>query len=412
MASMLIMLQIVSFLDLLSIGLIVPQLTNHARQLGLNFFHIGMIGALYSACQTISAPIIGSLSDIRGTKPIFLLCLGICSFSYVWLGITSSIIIFMMLRGILGIFKQIQLLVKAVIAENCNDTNEQGVLYGKLIAIAGLGMSVGPVVSGHVIEAYPTNGFTILSCVVGAVFAVNIGFIYSIPFKCKDKKEIPNGEAVTHTLLQSMGNTLKESVNEFYKVDWPIFWDVFVYKMLMALTMGLYFSNFALFLKTEHDVSPKSIGYMVAFQGVIGASSNLLIRHINKLYKVDTDYSKRIFHIFLIITLSLVGLASVPEAYMYIVFIVPKSVCLSIARVVLLEMTTSRGNPDQKGAIMGVSNSVKSLTGVITPIISGVVTQYLGIRYAFYVAACFNGIGTVLSYCNLKKPKTKKEKIK
>lgn len=238
------------------------------------------------------------------------------------------------------------------------------------------------------------------------------GFIYSIPFKCKDKKEKSRKEAVTHTLLQSMGNTLKESVNEFYKVDWPIFWDVFVYKMLMALTMGLYFTNFALFLKTEHDVSPKSIGYMVAFQGVIGASSNLLIRHINKLYKGDTDYSERIFHIFLVVTLSLIGLASVPDVYMYVAFLVPKSICLSIARVVSLEMTTSRGNPDQKGAIMGVSNSVKSLTGVITPLISGVIAQYLGIRYAFYVAASFNGIGTVISYCNLKKPKIQKEKIK
>lgn len=212
------------------------------------------------------------------------------------------------------------------------------------------------------------------------------------------------------SLLQSLVDPLKESVNEFYKVDWPIFWDLFLYKMLMALTMGLYFSNFSMFLKTEHDVSPKGVGYIVAFQGVVGALSNFLIGYINKLYIKDTDYTQRILHIFIIMTLSLIGLAAVPNIYMYVAILVPKSVCGSVARVVSLEMTTSRSNPTQKGAIMGATNSVKSMTGVITPIIGGIIAQYIGLRYAFYVAAFVNFIGVIVSY--RKRSKSTKEKIK
>lgn len=408
MASTLLMLQIVSFLDFMSIGLIMPQLANHAKQLDFSYVQIGMMGALYSACQTISAPIIGSITDLRGTKPIFLLCLIICSLSYYLLGIVSSIYIFFLLRGILGLFKQIQLLIKAVITEYGRDANEQGILYGQLIAIAGFGMSMGPVISGHVVEAFPNYGFSILTSVVGTMFAVNTGLIYMIPINSKVKKEKSKDTAVP--LLRSMGNTLKESVNEFYKVDWSKFWDIFLYKMLMALTMGLYFTNFAIFLTDEHGVSQKNLGYVVAFQGIVGSSSNFVIRYINKWYKNDTDYSQRTLHIFLITTVSLIGLASVPEVYMFIAILVPKSVCGSVGRVVMLEMTTSRSDPGQKGAIMGVSNSVKSMTGVITPIIGGIIAQYIGVRYAFYVAASVNLIGVAVNF--IKRSQKIKEKTK
>ncbi|XP_075971467.1 major facilitator superfamily domain-containing protein 9-like [Anticarsia gemmatalis] len=400
MASALLMLQIVSFLDLMSIGLIMPQLANHSRQLGFNFVHIGMMGALYSACQTISAPLIGSLTDLKGTKPIFLFCLSICSLSYYFLGTTSSLVVFVMIRGILGTFKQIQLLIKAAITEYGSTTKEQGVLYGKLIAIAGFGMSVGPIISGHVIEAYPKNGFPILTSVVATMFALNTAIISIVSFKSQDKKEKekPKENAITPTILQSMRNTLKESVNEFYKVDWTIFWDLFLFKILMSLTMGLYFSNFALFLMNEHGITPKSVGYIVAFQGITGSLCNFLISYINKLYEDDTDYTKRCLHLFVTMVFTLTGLALVPKLYLYIALLVPKAICGSVGRVITLEMITSRSNPGQRGAIMGVANSVKSMTGVITPIISGLIAQYLGIKYAYYAAALINMVGVVVAY--------------
>lgn len=48
------------FQDSLSAGLLLPQLANHVKGLGGNHIVIGLMGALYSASQLISGPVVVS----------------------------------------------------------------------------------------------------------------------------------------------------------------------------------------------------------------------------------------------------------------------------------------------------------------------------------------------------------------
>lgn len=71
--------------------------------------------------------------------------------------------------------KQTQLLSKALGPDYVKDKAEQSVLYGRMASVSGVGMSMGPIIGGHIMEAFPDYGFTILCTITAAIFAINLG---------------------------------------------------------------------------------------------------------------------------------------------------------------------------------------------------------------------------------------------
>lgn len=226
-----------------------------------------------------------------------------------------------------------------------------------------------------------------------------LGLINSLPDITKEKKKKPAKaiSAIAPKLIDSLRGPIKESIDEFYKIDWPVYGDIFIFKLLMTLSMGMYFTNFGLFLKTIHTVSPKNLGYIISLQGVTGSICTYFIGHVNKLYKSDKDYSERNYHVFIIVATSLFSIALAPNVYIYTALLIPLAIASSVGRIVTLEMVTSRTSGDHRGTVIGASNSVRSLSGVVIPLVSGVINQYTGVVYTFYCAASFAAIGVFVS---------------
>lgn len=70
--------------------------------------------------------------------------------------------------------KQTQLLSKALGPDYVNDKGDQSVLYGRMATMSGIGMAAAPILSGHIMEAFPENGFTLLTTIMAALFAINL----------------------------------------------------------------------------------------------------------------------------------------------------------------------------------------------------------------------------------------------
>lgn len=230
------------------------------------------------------------------------------------------------------------------------------------------------------------------------VFFIVTVLINSLPDIPEEKKEKSEAELKATKLFDPIVNTFNETVNNFYDLDWPIYGDIFLFKFLMSMSMGLYFNNFRLFLNTEHDISPSVLGYITTIQGIVSSITNEKVSSFNKWYVNDIDYSQRIFHIFLIMVLSLVGLAMVPSVPFYIALLIPTAICFAFARVVALVVVSNRSVTGNRGTLIGAFNSVSSISGIITPIIGGIINHYLGVTYVFYIGVMIASIGLVLSY--------------
>ncbi|XP_038220184.1 major facilitator superfamily domain-containing protein 9-like [Zerene cesonia] len=391
-------IKLVAFLDLLAVGLIVPLIPNHVRQMGGNQLYIGLLGSMYSGFQLGSGPLIGSLSDLKGCRNILIYTLLICSTAYVALGLTTSVIVIIILRAILGLFKQTQLLTKALVPEYEKDEKKQSVIFGKMAAISGMGMTLGPVIGGHIAEDFPENGFFYISLIVATVFIVNAGCVNMLPktsIKIKKNAAKKNPE---HNFLQLIYFNSKQSVEELTKVEWSQYWDMFIFKALLGFSMGVYYSNYALYLKTQYDLTPKHVGYVISLQGIIGAVSSFSMGYINSYYPNDQDFSVRNYHVFLLLSISILGLCLSYNIFIYTLWLVPMSIGNAVGRLVTLEMILRKKDKEHKGTLIGASNSIASLSGVLSPMAAGLIGHYLGVKYVIYASLSSNVLALVLSY--------------
>ncbi|XP_050684451.1 major facilitator superfamily domain-containing protein 10 isoform X1 [Leptidea sinapis] len=101
----------------------------------------GILGSMYSFLQFLTSPIVGSLSDAYGRKPMLLLCLlGITISHGIW-SCASSFSLFVLARFIGGFSKANVSLSMAVVTDVSNETTR-----AKGMALIGLAFSIGFIV--------------------------------------------------------------------------------------------------------------------------------------------------------------------------------------------------------------------------------------------------------------------------
>lgn len=392
------LLQFVAFLDLLGVGLIVPLIPNNVRQMGGNHIQIGLLGSLYAGFQLGSGPLIGNLSDLRGRKQILILTLLVCSVAYMILGLTSSIAVILLLRAVLGLFKQTQLLTKALVPDYEKDEKKQSKIYGKMAAISGIGITLGPIIGGHIAEDYPRHGFSFIGVAVSIVFIINAGLVTLLPNVTIPVKKKSDIKGSPQNIFLVLLNCVKQSFVELSKVKWSKYWTIFMFQATSSFAMGVYYSSYALYLKTQFGLTPKHIGYVVSVQGVIGTVSSFLIGYINSFYSHDNNYSIRNYHVFVLTTLSLLGICLSFNIIMYAILLIPLSIGNAVGRLVTLEMIVKSSHEDHRGTLIGASNSVRSLSGVVAPMLAGLVGEYCGIEYVLYPSFLSTLVGLIMSY--------------
>jgi DHA1 family tetracycline resistance protein-like MFS transporter len=169
----LIFIFITLFLDILGIGLIVPILPRLIEHLGDGrvdsaSFVYGWLVGLYSLMQFIFAPIIGSLSDRFGRRPVILLSLFGTGLDYFLLAWAPSLAWFFVGRLISGITGANYSAAAAYVAD-VSPPEKRSANFGIIGAAFGLGFIFGPALGGWLGE----YGLRVPFIVAGILTLVN-----------------------------------------------------------------------------------------------------------------------------------------------------------------------------------------------------------------------------------------------
>lgn len=167
--------------------------------------------------------------------------------------------------------------------------------------------------------------------------------------------------------------------------------------------MGVYYSINAAFLKENFKLTPKYIGGIISFQSIIGSMSCCFIGFINSFYTHDKDYSTRMFHAFLLLSGAYLGLILASNVVFHIFWLIPLSIGNSVSRLITLEMLLNRSSGSHRGKLLGVSTSVTSLSGVVSPMIAGMIGEWIGVNYVIYASLLATSLGVILSLHNIQK---------
>ncbi|MGQ3213390.1 MAG: TCR/Tet family MFS transporter [Shinella sp.] len=137
-------------LDAVGVGLIFPilpsllQEVTHAENVAA---YIGVMTALYAAMQFIFAPVLGSLSDRLGRRPVLLVSLAGATINYLFLAVAPSLWMLVLGRAIAGVTSANASVAAAYITD-VSPAQTRARRFGLLNAMFGMGFIVGPVLGG------------------------------------------------------------------------------------------------------------------------------------------------------------------------------------------------------------------------------------------------------------------------
>jgi DHA1 family tetracycline resistance protein-like MFS transporter len=164
-------------LDILGIGLIVPvlpKLIQHYQggDVAAGSFSYGMLAALYALMQFLFAPLIGSISDRYGRRPVILISLLGSAIDYFLIAFAPNLIWFAVGRIVAGITAANYAAAAAYIAD-VSPPEKRAANFGLIGAAFGIGFIIGPIVGGGLaawgvkVPFFVAGGLTLINWAYG-----------------------------------------------------------------------------------------------------------------------------------------------------------------------------------------------------------------------------------------------------
>jgi len=157
---------LVILIDMIGLTLVIPFLTYFVQDLataegidnmGSRDLWVGIIIAAYSAAQFLFTPILGSLSDRWGRRPVLMLGLASNTVFFTLFGLSSTLMIALIARFLAGAGNGNIAVAKAYVGDISNP-QETAKRMGAIGAAFGLGFMIGPFIGGVLSDPASTFG--------------------------------------------------------------------------------------------------------------------------------------------------------------------------------------------------------------------------------------------------------------
>lgn len=388
---------ITMLIDITGWGIIIPVIPKLIKELiHADISEAAKIGGwltfAYSITQFVFAPLIGSLSDKFGRRPIILISLFGFSLDYLFLAIAPTIGWLFLGRIIAGITGASITTASAYIADVSTDEN-RAKNFGMIGAAFGLGFIIGPVIGG-LLGQY---GSRIPFYAAGILCMVNFLYGYFVLPESldKDKRREFNWKRAN-----PVGALL--SLKKYPKLIGLISSMFILYVASHAVQ-----SNWSFYTIFRFDWDEKMIGISLGIVGLLVAIvQGGLIRYTSP--KLGNE--KSIYVGMVLYTVSMVLFAFASQSWMMFAFLIPY--CLAgIAGPALQSVISAEVLPTEQGEIQGTLTSLMSASAIIGPPLMSTIFYYFTHKEApflfpgapFILAAVLMLVATIIAFYSFKK---------
>jgi predicted MFS family arabinose efflux permease len=343
--------------DTLGYTLMIPLLPTIVRQ-----FHVSdvMVGALLSVpalCSTVAAPIWGKVSDRIGRKPIIIGSQVLTLMGYLVLATAHSFVIIAASRIVSGLGAGGLGAVQSYIAD-VTEPKQRDLAYSLYGAVFGVAFIIGPLISGFLAR----EGYAIPFFVASGLAAANIAFTTAF---------IPSFGKKDHA------TSVEESVKA---ASAPGVRLVLIRQFLAILAVVCFLSNFGLFLEHVLHKNVSAIGWLLALAGAVGGAALLFV--VTPLAARIGD--RRVAQLGLFFSFVAYGLLWFADTLpLFCIVLIFWAVGAAMFEPTLTALLSVRAKASERGAVMGVSDSVNSLAMIVGPAagaaIIGVNPRLLGV---------------------------------
>ena len=363
-------------IDAIGVGIVFPIMPDLMDRVGAGStaqgaFWGGVMMSAYAAAMFLCGPIVGSLSDAYGRKPVLIAALAALTLDYVIMALAETYWVLLVGRIVAGIAGATYVTATAYIADIAKP-EDRGAAFGMIGAAFGIGFVLGPALGGLASGWHITSPFWIAA----AMSALNVVFgIFVLPESLKPEKRRPFGRrdlnpfASILRAFQLPGMAIPliclfvfELANMVYPTLWAFWgremfgWDGFV----IGLTLSGY-------------------GVMIA---VVQAGV------LPQLTKRFGDFRTLIFAMVTAI-IGFIGIGSA-QAVWVVAMVIPITALADMAPPLMTAFASNRVGEDLQGLVQGVIASLNSVAAVAAPLLlTGVFEHFVNDTSLYFPGAPF-----------------------
>ncbi|KAG9329229.1 hypothetical protein JZ751_006444 [Albula glossodonta] len=344
----------VGFMDLFGVSMIIPLLSHHVKALGASPTVAGVVGSTYGVLQLFSSTVIVRL------------------------------------------FKHSLSICRALLSDLVTET-ERPLVMGRFNAASSVGFILGPVVGGYLTEH--EGGFYTSSFVCATIFVLNAALVWMLPWSdapsrtdananssAKSHRAKQNGlEGANHLAGVGLGaepgrweppawRQLSSVLLRIRALTSSDMWDVFLVRLLMAVAIMLYYSNFSLALEERFELKPKVTGYLISYSSTLGALAGCLVGPVTQLY--GNDMPALLLHSTMLTSALIFLYATAPNVWQVLLTSTFFAISTTIGRTCITDLELRRGGTQASGTLIGAGQSVTAVGRILAPLLSGVAQEF------------------------------------
>jgi DHA1 family tetracycline resistance protein-like MFS transporter len=342
----------------------------------------GILASIFAVMQFICGPILGSLSDTFGRRPVILVSLIFMAFDYIIMGLATSVWMLLLGRILGGITASTHSTAAAYVAD-ISSSEQKAARFGYIGAGFGIGFVLGPIIGGLLGEIGPRIPF-FAAAIVSALNAAACYFFLPESLKNKNVKQF---------LLRNINpfNTFKV-ITKFDSLK--VFLLVF---LLYSISTAVYAAIWPYFTAERFSWSPGMIGlsltvYGVCFAFIQGVLVQPTINLIGRYNTVLLGFGTEI--------VAMVLIAIITNGW-FLIALTPLASLGVIGQPALTALMSDRVDEKNQGSLQGVIASLTALSMIITPLsMTWILSQFSNRSSEIYFpGAPFMASAVLLAIC-------------
>lgn len=366
------MVLIAAFLDMLAMGIVMPilpglieALTGSAARAGL---WTGIIGSLWALMQFGCAPVIGSLSDRFGRRPVILVSTAGLALDWVLMACAPNLWWLVVGRIIGGATSASATALFAYLAD-VTAPEQRARAFGLIGAVISAGFVLGPALGGVLGEIAPRLPFWVAAGLSAAAFLYGLVVLKESlpaerrqPFRWRSAHPVAALQLLARPALGALASAT----------------------FLLTFAHRLFMTVFVLFAANQHGLATLQIGALLAVASVL----DLIVQAMLVGPAIRRWGERRVTVAGLASgALSMLAMGLAPDPLWFVAAMVP-SCLMGLAEPTLKSTLSARVSESEQGQLQGAMQSLASVAGIAGPV-------FFGWIYAA-TSSTFPGLGFVI----------------
>jgi len=375
---------LIVLVDVFGMTLVIPLLAIYAETFHATPLQATMLVSVYAACQLVSGPLIGHISDRVGRKPMLLISQVGTFIGFIVMARARALWMLYLARVLDGSTAGNLSLAQAYISDH-TEPSQRAKSFG-LIGIAfGIGFFIGPSLTGYLSAKYGMTTPIYLAAVMSATSILCTATLLKGGPQSHHAFDDREAALRWRTYAKYFGRPgLRERLLQF---------------LFFITSFSLFISGFALFAERRftyqgHPFGPREIGYVFGYVGLLGIilQGGLIGRLVKRFGEAMLVAAG-----FVALVIGYFGLGIASSFALLMLTGTLAAFGNGVIRPALTSLITQQAGRQEQGAVLGITQSLMSMASIVAPVVGGLLIERQMLKEWAWAAAGLAAVGVALS---------------